>query len=366
MRRFSAGLGVLLFVPAGCASHDTAPSDAGSETPPAVLVGNDGGDSLPTNDRSPAPANEGGSSADAGGSSADAGDADTGGSNGGGIAVKYPGDVGIENDPDVIFADGFETYGQVSDLSQKWDNFFQVSQTRIVTDPASVFAGQKALEFTLPQQTVELSNGVQKILTTELDLLYLRFYSKFDKSFDVTGSSHNGGGINAHYFSGFNATPGVPANGTNKYLIEYECWRGQVTDKSPGQLNVYIYHPEQRSNYGDHFFPSGLVQPNTSIPNNFGPGFVPQTDVTPDLDRWYEYEVMLKANTAGKRDGRVTLWLDGKMIGDFPNLRFRDVDTLKIDRFNLSLHAGSNPVGVTHKWYDNVVAAKSYIGPMSH
>jgi hypothetical protein len=73
---------------------------------------------------------------------------------------------------------------------------------------------------------------------------------------------------------------------------------------------------------------------------------------------------MLKANTPGLRDGEVTIWLDGAVIGDFTNLRLRDVETLKIDRFNLSLHAGTNPAGVTHKWYDNVVAAKAYIGPM--
>jgi hypothetical protein len=40
------------------------------------------------------------------------------------------------------------------------------------------------------------------------------------------------------------------------------------------------------------------------------------------------------------------------------------LDTLKIDRFNLSLHIGSNTVGETWKWYDNVVAATSYIGPV--
>jgi hypothetical protein len=367
MRRFSPW--VLVFVLPGCSSIDAAPREAGTGTSPDGSAVNDG-NPAPSNDSSPTPVNDSGSTPSNDGSPTPVNDSgsttDTGGANvGGGIAARYPGDVGIENDPDVIFADGFETYNQTSDLSQKWDNFFQVSQTRIVTTPANVWAGQRALEFTLPQQTVELSNGVQKILKTELDVLYLRFYSKFDKSFDVTGSSHNGGGINAHYFNGFNATPGVPANGTNKFLIEFECWRGLVADKSPGQLNVYIYHPEQRSNYGDHFFPSGLVQPNTSIPNNFGPTFVARPDITPDLDRWYAYEVMLKANTAGQRDGRVTLWLDGILIGDFPNLRLRDVDTLKIDRFNLSLHAGSNPTGVTHKWYDNVVAAKSYIGPMS-
>ena len=73
---------------------------------------------------------------------------------------------------------------------------------------------------------------------------------------------------------------------------------------------------------------------------------------------------MLRANTVGQRDGRVTIWLDGQIIGDFPNLRFRDVATLTIDRFNVGLHAGSNTRGQTRKWYDNVVAAKSCIGPM--
>lgn len=284
-----------------------------------------------------------------------------------GIAARHPGDVGIETDPDVIFADNFETYNQTSDLTTKWDNYFQTAQTKIVTDAANVRLGQKALEFNLPQQGTELSNGVQKILKTELDVLYLRYYSKFDGSFDVNGSSHNGGGINAHYFNGNNATPGVPANGTNKFLVEFECWRAEQTDKTPGVLNLYIYHPEQRSNYGDHFYTNGNVTPYSPTQGNkgnFGPDFVSRPEIVPELGRWYAYEVMLKANTPNQRDGRVTLWLDGKVIGDFTNLRLRDVDTLKIDRFNLSLHAGSNPRAATKKWYDAVVAAKSYIGPI--
>lgn len=328
----------------GCSSDDDTASNV--TAPPA---GSDGG------------ASDGSSRGKPDGSTG----SDRSAPSGDGIAAKYPGDVGIENDPDVIFADGFETYASASDLDQKWDNHFQASQTKIVMDAANVKSGAKALEFSLPQQDAELSNAVQKILTTELDVLYLRYYSKFDPSFDVTGSSHNGGGISAHYYNGNQATPGVPANGTNKFLIEFEHWRGEAKDPSPGSLNVYIYHPEQRDDYGDHFFPSGAVLPNTSIPGDFGPTFQAHPDITPELGRWYAYEVMLKANTAGQRDGRITLWLDGKLIADFPNLRLRDVDTLKIDRFNLSLHARSNTKGVTKKWYDNVVAAKSYIGPIS-
>lgn len=306
----------------------------------------------------------------AGGSSAGGGGSPSGGAGGGagaagGIAAKYPGDQGIGQDPDVIFADDFESYSSPADLWKRWDNTFQQDQTRIATEPGLFHAGKQAVEFTLPKQSQELSNAVQKILTTELDQLYLRWYSKFDAQNDVVGSSHNGGGMSAHYFNGNQATPGIPADGTNKFLVEFEHWRGEAATKAPGLMNVYVYHPEQRDNYGDHFFPSGLVMPNTSLPFDFGADFKPMPEVIPELDQWYCYEVMVKANTPGQRDGRITLWLDGKQIADFGNLRFRDIASLKLDRFNLSLHAGQNPAGETKKYYDNVVAAKAYIGPMA-
>src|SRR5262245_42802736 len=216
-----------------------------------------------------------------------------------------------------------------------------------------------------PQQTVELSTGLAKMLSNKLDTLYLRYYSKYETTFDITGSSHNGADISAGYFVNGNATPGVPANGTNKYLIAYENWRGDTATMTPGEQNVYIYHPEQRSNYGDHFFPDGRVMPNTSIPNDFGAEFLARPNFTPELGRWYAFEVMLHANTPGVRDGRITCWVDGQIIADFTNLRLRDIDTLKIDRFGISLHFGNNPTMETRKWYDNVVAATAYIGPMA-
>ena len=300
------------------------------------------------------------------GGSPGAGD-DTGGSdaavaNGSGLAAMYPGDVGIGSDPHVLFADNFESYGAASELQGPWDAVYHM--VTLTKTPANVFAGTQAVEMTAPQQMVELSNGLAKMLGVTQDVVYLRYYSKFDTTFDITGSSHNGGDISGGYYVNGNATPGVPANGTNKYLISYEDWRGETTDASPGSQNVYIYHPEQRTQYGDHFFPNGDVLPNTSIPGNFGPTFVVRPNITPELGRWYAYEVMLKANTPGMRDGEVTCWMDGAIIADFTNLRLRDIDTLKIDRIGLSLHFGSNGTGETKKWYDNVVVATQYIGPL--
>lgn len=281
-----------------------------------------------------------------------------------GIAAKHPGDVGIAGDSDVIFADDFESYAKASDIGKRWDNMYQNQYVGITTTAANVYAGKQALEFTLPQQTAELSDAVEKAVSPELDVLFLRYYGKFQPPYDVTGSSHNGSSISAHYQVNGQSTPGVPADGTNKFLANLENWRGDSTTPSPGDLNVYIYHPEQRSQWGDHFFPTGLVMPNTSIPFDFGPAFVSRPDIIPELDRWYSYELMVKANTPGQRDGRIAAWLDGKLVMDFQNLRLRDVATLTIDRFAVCFHIGSNPNGEAKRWYDNVVAAKSYIGPV--
>ena len=47
-------------------------------------------------------------------------------------------------------------------------------------------------------------------------------------------SSHNGASISAHYYNGFNATPGVPANGTNKYLVNLEDFQPDTQTAPPG------------------------------------------------------------------------------------------------------------------------------------
>jgi len=36
--------------------------------------------------------------------------------------------------------------------------------------------------------------------------------------YDVVGSSHNGSSTRRHYFNGNLATPGIPADGMNKFL----------------------------------------------------------------------------------------------------------------------------------------------------
>ncbi len=142
---------------------------------------------------------------------------------------------------------------------------------------------------------------------------FSRYYAKFDAAFNVLGSSHNGSTISAHY-----CCPGVRADGYNKFFVSYEAGRWEAGTANPGSLNIYVYHPDQRDVYGDHFYPTGRVLPFDRTPGDFGPEFVGRPEVIPVLGRWYCYELMVKANTPGQRDGRIAMWLDGKLIADFP------------------------------------------------
>lgn len=281
-----------------------------------------------------------------------------------GIAAKYPGDAGIEKDPAVIFAHDFEADSRVGDLRRAWDVVFHEPTIRITDVPEDVHGGRKALELTFPRRGGEVGNGLMKRLAEERDVLFLRYYQKIDEHLDVTGagSFHNGGAIAAHYHVDGRSTPGRRADGRNKFLVGYEC---TVYSEAPppGYLTVYVYHPEQRHDYGDIFFPTGVVRPDTSRPGDFGPGFVPRPDFLPELGRWYCYEFLVRANAPGRRDGRIACWVDGELIADFPNLRLRDVEGLKIDALSIGGYINPNKVRTNTLWFDDVVAATSYIGP---
>lgn len=276
-----------------------------------------------------------------------------------GIAAKYPGDQDIDRDPSVLFHDDFES----GTPQQKWDNVFHADNIRIVDGRANVHGGKKALEFTVPKQEAEVSNSLVKHLKAGHDVIFIRYYSKFGKGFDQLGSSHNGAVLSALSPGLPFATPGILADGKNKFIASFEDWRDDAATPSPGELNVYCYHPEQRSDYGDHFFPSGKVLPFSYKPGAFGEHFTARPDITPELDRWHCFEFMLKANTPGQRDGRIAGWLDGRLVADFGNLRLRDTDALKINYAQVDLHIKSNTIRENKKWYDDVVVATSYIGP---
>jgi len=291
---------------------------------------------------------------------------------GDGIAAKYPGDQDIERDPAVVFTDGFEANatgplpgGFRKGDEKRWDD--SGGACRITDRPDEVHGGGKALEMTIARPGSGRPGGahVQKFFQDGFDTLFLRYYARFDASNDLYhGGAHNGGGIAARAPGVPQHCPGVRADGANKFTVVLDTWRNRPEVPSPGPLVTYVYHMDQGGRWGDQFFPSGRINPARS--GVFGEHFVPRADFIPEQGRWYCYELMVRANTPGERDGRIAYWADGHLLADFPNLRLRNVGTLKSNRIELGIYT-HNPRTKTDvvMRYDDVVAATAYVGPQA-
>jgi hypothetical protein len=268
-----------------------------------------------------------------------------------GLAGRYPGDKGLASDPAVVLADDFES------SIRPWDR--TSGGVTFIGEPAHVHGGRQALQLSTNGPG---GGGVIKYLSPGFDRLFLRYYIKYDDAFP--GAHHVGGVMSARATGVPDANPGVIPNGTNQFDVLLDHWSFDPKFPSPGQLVAYVYHMDQQHEWGEQFYPSGRTSPGVNAARGiFGPSFLPRTDFIPARGRWYCFELMIQANTAGQRDGRVAFWVDGRLAADFPNLRFRTTDALKINRAAVTLYESRNN-GLHRVWIDDVVVATTYIGPM--
>jgi len=331
------------------------------------------------------------------------------------LAALFPRDVGIAGHKSVILHENFSDYTnginthiceEGAPAGQRWRGL-RVSQYGEIEDGA--------MKLSLPASDTELSLGFWQWLDSSVfdtqnqpqpkvikttpggyDELYLRYYQKFDVNYCVTGSNHCGPNLSASYNlkPHGQASPGHKANGYNKLLISYEFWRGEAADTPPGKLNFYVYHPLQGGIYGDHFFPTGHISVSEGLQSaamSLDPSFIPRPDFTPQLGKWHCYEFCVKLNTVleegeyhfanpseyvmgGDRgeavvtkkpiilhDGRITGWVDGEVVADFPGLALRYTNDLKLDDVIFSQHAKeSNRENAI--WYRDIVLATEYVG----
>ncbi len=72
-------------------------------------------------------------------------------------------------------------------------------------------------------------------------------------------------------------------------------------------------------------------------------------------------------NVPGQHDGIITAWVDGHQVFTKTDIMFRTVDSLKIEQIWCNLYHGGTAVSPydQHIFIDNVVIAKSYIGPFT-
>jgi hypothetical protein len=199
------------------------------------------------------------------------------------------------------------------------------------------------------------------------DTVYARFYVKFSADYQY---NHHfvwlGANQRTNKWSAFGKA-GLKPNGTY-YSTGMEPWFAWGKNPPPGEVNLYTYYldmePDRKMNkyWGNGFFPPGPGKGRAASEHRF----------IPPLDKWHCWEFMIQANTApDKTDGKQAMWVDGKLIGEFTGIRWRNDMDLKVNCLWLE-HYGYDEGDPTKQywkesqsvWFDDVVVARHYIGPM--
>jgi len=187
------------------------------------------------------------------------------------------------------------------------------------------------------------------------DTVFIRFYTRFDQGCDyihhfVTLRANKGlrGGDK---WSGFGGA-GIKPEGSERFSTAIEPWGDWGRWTAPGRWNFYSYwHEMEQSKDGKYWG------------NSFG---VPSAPLIP-RDKWICVEFMLKHNTPGRPDGEQAFWIDGTLQGHWKGFNWRQTEQLKANALTLESY-------VTDRWtknftnvvyFDNVVIARSYIGPVA-
>jgi hypothetical protein len=275
-----------------------------------------------------------------------------------GLAAKYPRDGGIMKDPDVLFADNFET----GDM-KKWDQ----QRGRVVMTQEMPHAGHWCVQMPMERGRNHGGDAI-KWFMPGADAVYVRFYVKFSPDYQY---NHHfvwlGATQRTNKWSAFGKA-GLKPDGTY-YSTGMEPWFAWGKNPPPGEVNLYTYYldmePDRKMDkyWGNGFFPPGPAKGDAAS----------AARVIPRLNRWQCWEFMIQANSApGKADGKQAMWVDGRLVGEFTGIRWRDDMDLKVNCLWLE-HYGYDEGDPTKQywkesqsvWFDDVVVARRYIGPMS-
>lgn len=276
-----------------------------------------------------------------------------------GLAASFPGDRNIESHPAVLFADDFES-GTVG----KWDED-QTGGDRqrqeVVMDDNGVFFGRAGLRMTATRGR-DVGGGLIKWLDQGQEELFARFYVKFAPDAGYTHHFVHVNGSTTRWGSFGKA--GLRPDGSDFFTTGIEPWFDWGSHPPPGKWMFYTYWPDMKASPGGKYW---------------GNGFHPTAEPI-SRDQWICMEIRVKMNTPGMEDGEQSVWQDGKLIGHFDGIRWRDSEKLQANVFWLMSYVTEKAYEYTARhapefnmkcnlqshtvWFDQIVVASEYIGPL--
>lgn len=299
-----------------------------------------------------------------------------------GIASRYPGDKGIERDQQVILAERFDA-ATVDEVFARYESVQAKEGMTFSKDvPAGDADGQSLL------MTHTGGKGTGSHLYTRLpstgnaksagyDQVFARFYVKFDR--DCFALHHMGTCI-----GGYNPSTRWPQGGAGEAPRGDERFTANLeTFGNDWKWAFYTYWKDMRGSppRGQHWgntFTWGIPRPE-----------VPR-------DKWTCVEIMVKLNDpVSESNGQLAYWVDGKLwrqdgqivsytgkgfpVGKwvhdkfcpdrtgqpFEGFQWRTDKSLAVNFLWTYIYITDAPAGhVSRVWFDNVIVARSYIGPI--
>jgi hypothetical protein len=295
------------------------------------------------------------------------------GSDGGpGLAGKYVGDAGIENDPAVVFTESFEE-GSLEAVWKRWES---VENKGIMLLSAEVPPGSRGAHSLLMSHVGGQSNGghLYRRLLPGYDRLYVRFYVKFDP--DCAPIHH------FVHLGGYHPPTPWPQGGAGLRPAGNERFTtGAEPYGDKWRWDFYSYWMGMRSAPGGR---------------SWGNDFINDPALQAQRGQWTCVELMMRMNDAvTQSNGEQALWVDGQPwdkagqivshLGQgfprgrwtwdsfhpdpngtpFEGFQWRSTPELKLNFLWLLLYITDAPAGhVSKVWFDNVVVAREYIGPI--
>ncbi len=96
-------------------------------------------------------------------------------------------------------------------------------------------------------------------------------------------------------------------------------WSVRMMWNRHGKLIQYVYHPDQPRQFGE----------------------IMEWDMKKlELGKWHTIKTTVRINVPGKRNGMIKSWLDGKLVLNKNDMRFRNTNKLLIDRFMFAVFFG--------------------------
>ena len=250
-------------------------------------------------------------------------------------------------DPRILFAEDFEK-GDLEEIGKRWGNVGKPENLKLSDERPPGSAGRRSLH---------ISNGGHLFTHTKgVDRMHVRFYVKFHPK---TGYIHHF----VHLIADVDPKPwpkggaGIRPAGDRRFTTGIEPMGRWGKRPPPGEWGFYSYWHGMKGDGRGKYWGNGFHADQPPIK----PG------------RWTCVEAMVKSNTPGKADGEQAFWVDGKKVGHFKSIRWRTSARVKLNTFWLLYYVTAqsarhnrdkDPNRIYEVWFDDIVVATDYIGPV--